>query len=264
IAKSFETTDVHVLGELFRFFHDPLIRFSSTDVKVKQDELINSKKHDYVLLSFEPRGHRGVNSCLIERSDVADYQLLFIPNKDANVFKLEALAASITYLVELGRIKPKEKFSIETYKGIFNLSIVYENGKVNRVIYDVKSTVIANESNVHTINGTTYKLIEKPKEVTALNVEHLGGITELCMQYVASDYFTGVDYIVLFEKEEEGDIKTIIIEKDGFIIRSPKIEVTILLSRLLNELVTNKTVYKSYLKMDDDQSVSVQGFITSS
>src|SRR5699024_2262514 len=129
---------------------------------------------------------------------------------------------------------------------------------------DVKSTVIANESNVHTINGTTYKLIEKPKEVTALNVEHLGGITELCMQYVASDYFTGVDYIVIFEKEEEGDSKTIIIEKDGLIIRSPKTEVTILLSRLLNELVTNKTVYKSYLKMDDDQSVSVQGFITSS
>lgn len=75
--KSFQTIDTQVVGEAFRIIVQSPIMLMHEDI-LEADHQLNTQFEDTKqLLLNEPRGHRGMNGCLVLPSAIASYRLLF-------------------------------------------------------------------------------------------------------------------------------------------------------------------------------------------
>src|SRR5690625_2878866 len=104
LEKVFTTVDTHVLGETYRIVTQSPIQFTGTNINENDEFLQNNYAIEKKLILNEPRGHRGINGCIVLPSTKADYQLLFFNHEGVSCFQYEGLFASLTALLETGNI----------------------------------------------------------------------------------------------------------------------------------------------------------------
>lgn len=241
VSKMYRAVDTHVEGEIFRFLTDHPFRFQTQDVKEKQVLMDASTSQAKALLLNEPRGHRNVYAALIESSEQADYQLITLPHKGVPLFKYEALVASVTYLYSFGLIEAKETVEIETAAGLFTLHLTFEEDELTAVTVEL----LEDQLTANTVDGRTYQWVELPSTIPSLSVEHLSAITKWAQQQLNEHQLDAFDGTVLYEKVSDETYRTVNIERDGTITRSPSVDVTALLAKQVEHTVTNETVFKS-------------------
>src|SRR5690625_731695 len=151
VNKMYTSIDTHVLGEAFRIVIQSPIMLADIDVHRNNEQLQNNFATEKRLILNEPRGHRGINGCIIAPSKVAHYQLLFFNHDYAPRFKYEGLAASLTALLETGNLNntKDDLYQIETIKGIYTLEANIVNGEVMSIIIENKDAKVINSSENH-------------------------------------------------------------------------------------------------------------------
>ena len=133
--KMYCTIDTHVVGEAFRIVIQSPITFTGVDVNTNHMELANNFETEKNLLLNEPRGHRGMNGCIVTSSLTADFQLLFFNHEGGNNFKYEGLLATVTALLETGNLKRNadDSYKVETVHGIYTVQAQVDNQEVTAV-----------------------------------------------------------------------------------------------------------------------------------
>src|SRR5699024_11629081 len=98
IDSLFSTLDTQVLGESFRIIIQSPITFKTTDIKEKNKLLKRSFEQEKKLLLNEPRGHRGINGCLIFHANTDSFELLFLIHDYSILFIYEVIVSDFTSL----------------------------------------------------------------------------------------------------------------------------------------------------------------------
>ncbi|MBF4501026.1 proline racemase family protein [Savagea sp. SN6] len=261
VSKVYRTVDTHVEGEIFRFLTDHPFRFQTQDVKEKQALINTTTSQAKLLLLNEPRGHRNIYAAFIESSKIADYQLITLPHEGVPAFKYEVLVASITYLYNFGLIEAKETVNVETAVGIFTLHLTFEAETLTFVTIKLLHEQFAAEE----IGGRTYQFMELPENIPNLKLAHLSKITKWAYEQYKQQRFVAFDGTVLYEKIGDCKYRTVNIERDGTITRSPNVDVTALLAKKLCCTVKNETVFNSSMTAyfeGDYVRIPLKGFVT--
>lgn len=278
--KLLQTIDTHVFGEAYRIVVQAPIGFDGTDVQANQQKLWNQFDEEKQLLLNEPRGHRGMNGCLVEVSGEADYQLLSFHHGAAIPFKYEALLAVTAALIEMGHLKPRENgmYKVETVKGIFSVKANIEQQQVTKVSIQMNGKAEVEQSEiglkVSLEDGHTFYLFEKPEGIPSLQVEHVTAVGDWGLAKVQELKDRGIhfDGVVLLEEQGDDTCRSVTFEKDGYILRSPGIESTMAIRAVKKPggPLTNESIFSSKLTIDtlprDEGICSVEGgpYITGS
>ncbi|MFD2129884.1 proline racemase family protein [Pseudogracilibacillus auburnensis] len=261
INKMFSSIDVHVLGEAYRIVVQSPILLSNGDVHVNNQVLQNNFSTEKKLLLNEPRGHRGINGCLILPSKTANYQLLFFNHENVATFKYEGLAASLTALLETGNLQRTKDdiYQIETNKGIYNIEANIVNGEVINIQIENKHAHIMELSDefrkVSIDNDRNYLVYELPNFIKSIDIINLEAITTWGIEKTSQLNEQSVCYegVILTKKQASSlqHFKTVTFEKDGYIKRTPGIDSTVaIFTSVVKDASTNiqnETIFKSRL-----------------
>lgn len=278
ISKMFSAIDTHVLGETFRIVtHSPII-LSSNDVIDNNEQLQKNFTNVKNLLINEPRGHRGINGCLVLPSKVADYQLLFFTHHDVAEFKYEGILASLTALLETGNIEQtvNNVYLVETIKGIYRVSVNMEQDDIHDLQLIISESEIINKDDSSTSvcieNDRHYVVSELPSYIPTIDLTYLDLINKWGVNERERLDKLKVDYqgIILVEKMEASrdEFKSVTFEKDNYILRSPGIDSIIAIYEsyandpaLLDEITVN-TIFNSQLSVRRDETLPKQYSLT--
>lgn len=261
LAKVFKTIDTHVLGEAFRIATQFPAMFTSLDVKENESYLKEHFHTEKNLILNEPRGHRGINGCIILPSVKADYQLQQFNHETMNHFKYESLFASLTALLETGNMHLSEdgKYRIETVEGIFELEATYSDDEVTSISLSGISAEILEEDDgfykVSVDGRRNYYIYSLPESIDAIQIKHLADLTAWGSEKINSliqqnNTFEGV-IIKEAISERENRFRTVTFERDGYIRRSPSIDSSVALFATLknnnDRTLYNETIFGSSL-----------------
>src|SRR5699024_10784047 len=136
----YTTIDAHVAGEGFRVIvHSPFQLQNQNVLKNKFTDNAFITRAKEILLN-EPRGHRGVNGCIVIPSEKANFGVLFINHEQENHFTYSGLIAVLTVLLETGQIPVSDnnQYQIETNQGVITLSAPVKNQVVGQVEVIIK------------------------------------------------------------------------------------------------------------------------------
>lgn len=249
VNKMYTSIDTHVLGEAFRIVVQSPIMLADIDVHRNNEQLQNNFTTEKDLILNEPRGHRGINGCIIAPSKVANYQLLFFNHDHASSFKYEGLAASLTALLETGNLNhtKDDLYHIETVKGIFTLEANIVNGEVMSIIIENNNAKVIDFSDhyfkVNIDDDRYYYMYELPEHIETIDISNLESITNWGINKTATLNEKQENYegVILVEKEPSilSQYKSVTFEKDGYIKRTPGIDSTI---AIFTAIVRNETV----------------------
>lgn len=275
-----QTIDTHVFGEAYRIVVQAPIGFDGTDVQANQQKLWDQFEDEKQLLLNEPRGHRGMNGCLVEVSEDADYQLLSFHHQAAIPFKYEALLAVTAALIEMGHLKPREDntYKVETVKGIFSVKAFIEQQQVSKVSIQMNGKAKIEQDaagvKVSLEDGHTFYLAEKPENIPSLQVEHVTAVGDWGLAKVQELKDRGIQFdgVILLEEQDDHICRSVTFEKDGYILRSPGIESTMAIMAVKKPggPLTNESIFSSRLTINtlphDEGICSVKGgpYITGS
>lgn len=283
--KMYFTIDTHVVGEAFRIVIQSPITFSGSDVNTNHTQLANCFETEKNLLLNEPRGHRGMNGCIVAPSQTADFQLLFFNHEGSNNFKYEGLLASVTALIETGNLKrtADDSYEVETVHGIYTVQAQVDNQEVTAV--ELESGVCAvTESEVEaesvSVDKTrSYLIYTLPESIQGIELENLASVSDWGIAKTeeltnANIAFNGV---ILVEQLQDSSshVRSVTFEKDGYILRSPGVDSSFALLTLLNAkqsttVLVNESIFGSSLTVHslsrDDSRMSIKAvpFITGS
>lgn len=284
INKLYSTIDTQVLGETFRIVIQSPISFPEGELHEKQQQLQENFIQEKKLLLNEPRGHRGVNGCIILPSTTASYALLFFNHVGAVGFKYEGIAASLTALLETGNLTPNKEneYSVQTVEGEFLLHVEMDNNQVTSISITLShiGEIWGNEiDKMVCIDQNRYYTIETlPKHIDSIDIHHLEDIStwgvDRIQEYEQKD--VALDGLVVIEEVGNTHFKSVTFEKDGYIRRSPGLDSTIAIAlACANELkqdtaIKNETIFNSSLIINQDSihnqtfKCKVRPFITGS
>lgn len=244
VEKMFFTVDTQVIGEAFRIIIQSPIAFTGTDVKANHALLTDQFENEKNVLLNEPRGHRGMNGCIVVPSQAADYQLLFFNHPGANQFKYEALLATTTALLETGNLKRNvdDIYSVETVQGIFTVKAALEDQEV--VAVSLKDVVCKIEETdldavaVNVDNARNYLIFTLPESISGIQLEYLAEVSNWGIAKTAElmEADVSFDGVILLEQSEgvPSSVRSVTFEKDGYILRSPGIDSTCAILALCN------------------------------
>lgn len=277
VTRLYSTIDTQVFGQSFRIVTQSSMRWPYETVEQAEKAVAEHFQFEKNMLLNEPRGHRGMNGCIVVPSKKSTYGLVFFNHSRSVQFKQEALFAVTTALLEMGSIErtTDDQYSVETADGLYNVQAIIEDGEVTNVVMEVDTCEMQEREETHTsvIVGVKriYQLYSLPSEIPTIALTHLAEIEQWGMFIVDQLYAKNVlfDGIVLIEDIGEGEVRTVTFEQDGYMLRSPSIDATsaILTARQLEQL-TNTTVFNSSLTVTKEQhgELTVQGeaFVTGS
>ncbi|MFC4557717.1 proline racemase family protein [Virgibacillus kekensis] len=233
IEKMFTTIDSHVAGEAFRMIiHSPL-QYDFRDFQVKQSALHDQYEHEKLLLLNEPRGHRGVNGCIITPSSTSDYGLLFVNHGEEYRFSYSGIIATLTTLLETGNLAPNVNgsYQVETVNGIYTVYADFHNHVVENVrIESGKCKLISSKKTSYTVevdNSRKYIISTLPDTIPTLQMRHLSAIVNWGKETLNDlQEESEVEGIILVETISDNETRSVTFEKDGAILRSPGIDST--------------------------------------
>ncbi|MFA1820965.1 proline racemase family protein [Virgibacillus oceani] len=285
IEKMFSTIDTHVEGEAFRIVIQSPINLNQNDFESNQQLLQMSYHGEKEFLLNEPRGHRGMNGCVVIPSKAADFGLLFFNHDPEIHFNYGGLAASVTALLETGNLKVNENgvYKIETIQGIYVVKANLENQEVTGVYLESKACRITdkkNEYHVVEIDGNrSYIILPLPESIPGIDINHLSSINKWGKKITERFHnenmaFNGVIITDEITNTDANAIRSVTFEKDGNITRSPGIDSTFAIltglretlneyTYLINNSIFNSSITASLLLGTEDKFfVEVQGFTT--
>lgn len=282
--KMFTAIDTHVAGEVYRIIIHSAINLNENSIESNQSLLKEKFADEKELLLNEPRGHRGINGCIVLPSKVADYALLFLNHDNEGGFKYGGLVTTITALLETGNLTIKENnlYEVETINGVYPVYANYKNQEVLSVQLE------SGECQVVEVTKE-YKLVSVDKSRNYLLYDQLESIPEITMENLTSIMKWGkqtaekmrsadvqFDGIIITNSIDsaENEIRSVTFEKDGTIQRSPGIDSTFAIFKgLFNHSkdtiqLTNESIYGCKLTANEIAGtnsryiVGVQGFVT--
>ncbi|MFD1037539.1 proline racemase family protein [Virgibacillus byunsanensis] len=246
IQKMFTTIDTHVAGEAFRIVTQSSITLDENDILGNHELLQRNFQNEKQFLLNEPRGHRGMNGCMVIPSSVADYALLFFNHESEIQFKYGGLITTITALLETGNIPVNEnnRYEIETVEGIFTIQAAFENNEVTAVSLKSNECRLLEEhveySLVDVDNRRRYYVYSLPASLPGLHLDHLSSVMKWGKNITEkmrneNTAFAGV--IITDSVDNSVDtIRSVTFERDGSIVRSPGIDSTFAIhTTLLNK-----------------------------
>ncbi|MCG7346141.1 proline racemase family protein [Sporosarcina sp. ACRSL] len=282
--KMYFTIDTHVVGEAFRIVIQSPITFIGANVNTNHMELANNFETEKNLLLNEPRGHRGMNGCIVTSSLTADFQLIFFNHEGSNNFKYEGLLATVTALIETGNLKrtADDSYKVETVHGIYTVQAKVDNQEVTAVeLVSGVFTVTESEVDAAAVsvdNTRNYLIYNLPESIEGIELEHLAavnnwGIAKTRELAKANIAFDGV--ILVEQLKDSNHVRSVTFEKDGYILRSPGVDSSFALMTLLNTkesttVLENESIFGSSLTVHsqsgDENRFSIQAvpFVTGS
>jgi len=266
--KSFQTIDTQVVGEAFRIIVQSPIMLMHEDI-LEADHQLNTQFEDTKQqLLNEPRGHRGMNGCLVLPSAIASYRLLFFQHAASTSFKHEALVATLTALIEQGTVELSKNntYSIETVKGVYeaNAKLSEKRDAVLSVHLILKPAYLEGEQ-VIIDNERRYMVVEKPRQIKAIVLEELAEISTWGL--LESEKYSTADGIIMYE-QLDGSVRSVTFERDGYILRSPGVDSTLALIAVLGEeaVKKNDSIFDSNIeiiqKHEAGYEIALTGYIT--
>src|SRR5699024_5521345 len=252
------------LGESFRIIIQSPITFKTTDIKEKNKLLKRSFEQEKKLLLNEPRGHRGINGCLIFPANTDSFELLFLNHDYSIPFKYEGVAAGLTALLETGNLSPNPdgKYSVITPYGRVYLTTKLKDGQVT----SVKTNISTAEKRKNKDNSLTvcideqryYKMATLPKSIESIDVNNLESITKWGEDIVERNKTSNPELtgVILVDKVQDNHFKSITFERDGYIRRTPGIDSTeAIIESFENDIndeeeIINETIFSSRLSMN--------------
>ncbi|MED4889845.1 proline racemase family protein [Lysinibacillus fusiformis] len=266
--KSFQTIDTQVVGEAFRIIVQSPIMLMHEDI-LEADHQLNTQFEDTKQqLLNEPRGHRGMNGCLVLPSAIASYRLLFFQHAASTSFKYEALVATLTALIEQGTVELSKNntYSIETVKGVYeaNAKLSEKRDVVLSVHLILKPAYLEGEQ-VIIDNERRYMVVEKPRQIKAIILEELAEISTWGL--LESEKYSTADGIIMYE-QLDGSVRSVTFERDGYILRSPGVDSTLALIAVLGEeaVKKNDSIFGSSIeiiqKHEAGYEIALTGYIT--
>lgn len=259
----FSTIDTHVAGEAFRIVIQSSITLNEKDIQSNHDLLQNGFHHEKALLLNEPRGHRGMNGCIVIPSKVADYGLLFFNHDSEIIFQYGGLVTSITALLETGNLTKRENnsYKIETVHGIFQVEVEMENQEVISVQFESEICQVVKDqldySLVKVDESRDYLVFDLPDSVPEISLKHLSIINKWGKE--ATKRFTdrniSFEGIIVVQSigASHHEVRSITFTRDGSILRTPGIDSTFaIFTTLLNRFdhtgkLTNHSIFDSML-----------------
>lgn len=284
ISNLFSTIDTQVLGENFRIIIQSPMTFTVADIKEKNELLQQNFAKEKKLLLNEPRGHRGINGCLIFPSDLDSFELLFINHENSIPFKYEGVAASLTALLETGNLVTNSngKYSVLTPYGRVYLSATLKANQVTSISINV-STVekksVGDDSTIICVDEhRNYKIDTLSQSVGSIDINNLKDLTKWGEGVVEQSITSIPDLtgVIAVEKLENNHFKSITFERDGYIRRTPSVDSTeAIIAFFKDEIqhessIKNETIFSSRLiadKKEKDQEnycFQLRPFITGS
>lgn len=277
VTKLYSTVDTQVFGQAFRIVTQSSMKWVHETIEQAEAYVAEHFQFEKNMLLNEPRGHRGMNGCLVLPSKKAAYGLVFFNHSKSIKFKQEALLAVTTALLELGSIDrtADDRYEVETAYGNYTVQATVEDGEVTNVamIGDACEVQEKHDEYVSVTVGEnrSYQLYALPSSVPTIDSNHLAEI-EQWGAFVADQLQAkniAFDGVVLIEEIGEGEVRTVTFEQDGYILRSPSIDVTsaVLTERQLSQL-TNTSIFNSSLTVTkaSNGQLGIQGeaFVTGS
>ncbi|WP_155593756.1 proline racemase family protein [Lysinibacillus cavernae] len=266
--KSFQTIDTQVVGEAFRIVVQSPIMLAHENITEAASALNTQFENTKQLLLNEPRGHRGMNGCLVLPSAIATCRLLFFQHVASTDFKYEALVATMTVLIEQGTIELSENnsYSIETVKGVYEASVKLSEEKdtVLSVHLTIRPAHIEGEQ-VIIDNERRYIVVEKPQQFKALALEELAEISTWGL--LESEKYSTADGVILYE-QLDSSVRSVTFERDGYILRSPGVDSTLALIAVLGDetVKKNDSIFGSSIeiiqKHEIGYEIALTGYIT--
>lgn len=266
ISNLFSTIDTQVLGENFRIIIQSPITFTVTDIKKKSELLQQNFAKEKKLLLNEPRGHRGVNGCLIFPSNTDSFELLFINHKYSIPFKYEGVAASLTALLETGNLSPSSngKYSVLTPYGRIYLSATLTANQVTAISINVTAVEkkSADDSTIICIDQhRNYKIVPLLQSIGAIDINNLEALTKWGEDIVEKSITSKPELtgVLVVERLGNNRFKSITFERDGYIRRTPGVDSTeAIIASFKNEIqheksIKNETIFSSQLIADKQE-----------
>ncbi|ARD48339.1 hypothetical protein SporoP37_09305 [Sporosarcina sp. P37] len=256
LQKMFRTMDTQVFGEAYRIIvHSPFY-FEGLDVQSNQQKVESHFEAEKNLLLNEPRGHRGMNGCIVGASAAADYQLLFLHHQAAIDFKYEALLAATAALLEIGHLQPRDngQYTVETIHGVWQVKAAARKQEVTAVTIEVAEGQTAeSESDASCVelpSGHRFYVHSLPESITSLQLSQLSEIMEwgAAQANALKSQQIAFDGIILKERIADASYRSVTFEKDGYILRSPGIESSIALAvgeEQSAESLSNESIFGS-------------------
>nr|WP_269135930.1 proline racemase family protein [Sporosarcina cyprini] len=258
------TIDTHVVGEAFRIVIQSPITFVGCDVTSNQTELANNFRTVKNLLLNEPRGHRGMNGCIVLPSQQADFQLLFFTHEGSNNFKYEGLLATVSALIETGNVQrtADDSYTVETVHGIYTVQAQVDKQEVTAV--EVESGVCTiieggeDAASVSVDSARNYLIYTLPGSIQGIELEHLAAVSNwgIAKTRELTNEKIVFDGIILVEQlpDLSSHVRSVTFEKDGYILRSPGVDSSFALMALLKEKeplseLVNESIFGSSLKV---------------
>ncbi|ASN04560.1 proline racemase family protein [Virgibacillus necropolis] len=282
--KMFTTIDTHVAGEAFRIVVQSTINLSEQEIKLNHDLLQGKFQYEKEFLLNEPRGHRGMNGCIVIPSKVADYGLLFFNHDSKIQFKYGGLVASITAMLETGNLFPNEseQYKVETVNGIYTVKAKFDKQEVTTVYFESDRCHVVEKTPEYCLvevdGSRKYLVFELPDSLSEINLEQLSSINRWGRK--ATERTTKKDRlfdgIIISEpiNVATNEVRSVTFEKDGTILRSPGIDSTLAIftARLIKSdqhvQLTNRSIFDSLVaaklipETDHRFSIETQGFTT--
>lgn len=244
IEKLFCSIDSHVGGEAFRIVIQSSIALKGNDVQSNQTDLANNFENEKNILLNEPRGHRGMNGCIVVPSQVADFRLLFFNHEYASNFKYEALLAVTTALIETGNLQrtADDSYKVETVNGIYTVHANVENQEVISVYLEgiSCSAIASNQDSIEVLldDSRKYLIYPLPSIISGIKLDQLAVISNWGIAKTAELINENIDFngIILMEKfsSNMSKVRSVTFEKDGYILRSPGIDSTCAIHTSIN------------------------------
>lgn len=280
----FSTIDTHVAGEAFRIIiHSPLV-LDQQNIEENHKVLHQKYKDECDFLLNEPRGHKGMNGCVVLPSGRADLGILLFSHTQRKLFSYSGLVAIITALLETGNLErtKNDKYSIETIYGIYQVQATVREEQVVSVSLKNKETRVVDSKSdfqVVDIDGERrYVVTALLDEIPGIRLDYLSWIMKQGKDAVGkyTEMYPMLSGVILTEREAKGDnnVRSITFDSEGKIVRSPGIDSTFAILSLYIDTgrkkaeLTNKNIYDSELiaHVVDEKtkqfSIQTQGFIT--
>lgn len=266
--KSFQTIDTQVVGEAFRIIVQSPIMLAHENIMEAAHALNTQFEDTKQLLLNEPRGHRGMNGCLVLPSAIASYRLLFFQHSASTNFKYEALVATMTALIEQGIIELSRDniYSIETVKGVYEAYVKLSEPKdtVLSVHLTLKPAHIEGDE-VIIDNERRYFVVEKPQQLKAIVLDELAEISTWGL--LESEKYSTADGVIMYE-QLDSSVRSVTFERDGYILRSPGVDSTLALLAVLGEeaVKKNDSIFGSSIEISQKHEagyeIALTGYIT--
>ncbi|GGB42251.1 proline racemase [Virgibacillus dakarensis] len=284
VNKMFTTIDTHVAGEAIRIIVHSPIMLNEQSIELNQALIEEKYAREKALLLNEPRGHRGMNGCIVLPSNKADFACVFVHHERDVQFMYGGLVATVTALLETGNLAKHDNnvYQIETAGGVQSVYASFENQEVQTVLVESDACRIIETTEEYSLvevdHARNYLIYEKPESILGIEMEYLAPIQKWGKQTTESLGKNGVSFagIIMIDSADShgSNVRSVTFERDGSILRSPGMDSTFsifaalldqsdTLTQLTNQSIFDSTLTARLIEGASCQfSIETQAFIT--